>query len=73
MPGYGSSGTSVKLVQKEQAAEELDAEDEEWVDKEWVDTGWQDVDLWLVETDWTASNLSVAEVGHTQPESMTVP
>ena len=55
-------------VQKEQAAEELDAED-----KEWGDAGWQDVDLWLVETDWTASNLSVAEVGHTWPESMTVP
>ena len=34
MPGCGSSGTSVKLVQKEQAAEELDAEDEEWEDEE---------------------------------------
>ena len=39
MPGCGSSGTSVKLVQKEQAAEELDAEDKEWGDKGWGDTG----------------------------------
>ena len=49
---------SVKLVQKEQVAEELDAED-----KEWGNAGWQDVDLWLVETDWTASNLSVLKLG----------
>ena len=49
---------SVKLVQKEQVAEELDAED-----KEWGDAGWQDTDPWLVETDWTASNLSVLKLG----------
>ena len=64
---------SVKLVQKDQVAEELDAEDEEWEDKEWGDAGWQDIDSWLVETDQTASELSVAEVGHAWPESTTVP
>ena len=36
------SGTSVKLVQKEQVVEELDAEDEEWEDEEWEDEEWED-------------------------------
>ena len=39
VPGCGSSGTNVKLVQKEQVAEELDAEDEEWEDEEQGDIG----------------------------------
>ena len=66
VPGYGSSGRNVRLVQKlegeEQATEKLGGEDEEWGDK-----GSQ------VEIDWTVPNLPIAGVGHTQLASMVVP